>query len=290
MGAEDSETDDAALYAAEAGIDFGPVQADACEDPPPSSSELRQMLRTVKEERGSHVGDVSQVQAGVSLVQVGVGEGESVRYGPSPDDSLLRVYGEGRAEVLLVAFAGLMGGGGGVPHHEFVGACTRTGVSHALFLKDPLKSWYLFGLDTDDCASFDSVVQVIAAEVRALQPRRLVIVGVSMGAYAAVRAGVALGAAAVLALAPQVTIHLACECDIFESDLSAPYLWRYLWRYLWEVSLERYAANPGEILCRRSSSTPMSGLHFSCRSHKVSTVRSHASKTSALRVGSPWSH
>lgn len=48
---------------------------------------------------------------------------------------------------------------------------------------------------------------MVRAELLALRPARLVTIGASMGGYAAVRAGLALGASSVLAFGPQVFIH-----------------------------------------------------------------------------------
>ena len=128
----------------------------------------------------------------------------------------------------------------GVPqiNFEFVGACKRAGATHALFVRDEHQSWYLRGVAAgtdvggataarssdgvpsfvssgrDQPAgpndrghhSFDGLVERLREEVDRLQPKRVVTLGASMGAYAAVRAGAALGAQAALAFVPQVFI------------------------------------------------------------------------------------
>ena len=151
---------------------------------------------------------------------------------------------------LVVAFAALGGGTAGVARHEFVGACRRCGASHALFVRDARRSWYLLGLGEHggaalfgrevaisgqsqsnlralpERAGFDSVVDAVEREVAALRPTRVVVVGASMGGYAAIRAGIALRADSVLAFSPQVFIdreersRLVLPPSSFDADLS----------------------------------------------------------------------
>ena len=111
----------------------------------------------------------------------------------------------------MIAFAGY--GGGGVARHEFVGACAKAEASHSLFVKDAHNSWYLHGLGESQEASFDAVVRAVADEIAGLKPKRVVLLGASMGGYAAVRAGLALRVARpevaefrILAFGPQVFI------------------------------------------------------------------------------------
>ena len=132
--------------------------------------------------------------------------------------ALQRCYEEGQmCAVLVVALAGY--GGGGLVRHEFVAACAKAGVSHALFVKDALQAWYLLGLgegggEEHEASTFDSVVRAILNEVTQLRPQRLVLLGASMGGYAAIRAGIALARShvehaptiTVLAFGPQVFI------------------------------------------------------------------------------------
>lgn len=126
------------------------------------------------------------------------------------DDPLLRVYSSSPCATLIVAFTGMGGGGsGGGLRHQLVGACRHAGAEHALFVKDPYQSWFLCGLGGSEGGSeggFDAVIGAVEAEARRLRPRRLVTIGLSMGGYAAIRAGLALAADAVVAFSPQIVI------------------------------------------------------------------------------------
>ncbi|KOO33948.1 endonuclease exonuclease phosphatase family protein [Chrysochromulina tobinii] len=148
-------------------------------------------------------------------------------------NALLRMYDTAApCGTLVVAFAALGGGTAGVARHEFVGACRRCGASHALFVRDARRSWYLLGLGEHGGAAlsgregFDSVVDAVEREVAALRPARVVVVGASMGGYAAIRAGIALRADSVVAFSPQVFIdreersRLALPPSSFDADLS----------------------------------------------------------------------
>ena len=148
-------------------------------------------------------------------------------------NALLRMYDTAApCGTLVVAFAALGGGTAGVARHEFVGACRRCGASHALFVRDARRSWYLLGLGEHGGAAlsgregFDSVVDAVEREVAALRPARVVVVGASMGGYAAIRAGIALRAESVVAFSPQVFIdreersRLALPPSSFDADLS----------------------------------------------------------------------
>jgi len=70
------------------------------------------------------------------------------------------------------------------------------------------------------------VVDAVEREVAALRPARVVVVGASMGGYAAIRAGIALRADSVVAFSPQVFIdreersRLALPPSSFDADLS----------------------------------------------------------------------
>lgn len=137
---------------------------------------------------------------------------------------------EGACDTMVIAFGGLQqrvggGHGGGVPPYEFVRSCQRAGARHALFVRDPTRSWYLRGVSGDDGGasdvggvagarlraaggswSFGGMVSALRAEVRRLRPRRVVTIGSSMGGYAAVRAGIELGVDLAIAFSPQVLV------------------------------------------------------------------------------------
>lgn len=166
----------------------------------------------------------------------GVSAGTSTTHGKAFQSShgLLRMRWVDEAtpcETLVIGFASLgVLDATGVPRitFEFVGACRSAGATHALFVKDEHQSWYLRGVDAgtklggtllesaeEDSASaaaelgpweasFDGLVARLRAEVERLRPARLVTLGASMGGYAAIRAGAALGAHAALAFVPQV--------------------------------------------------------------------------------------
>ena len=155
--------------------------------------------------------------------------------------AVMRSFGPGgvAGETLVVAFGGLqqrLGGGvgGGVPPYEFVRSCQRAGARHALFLRDPTRSWYCRGLGRGtveeggdgggdgggagngggssrrawrETSTFDEMIEELQAEIRSLAPARVVTIGSSMGGYAAVRAGIALNADLAIAFSPQVLIE-----------------------------------------------------------------------------------
>ena len=102
-----------------------------------------------------------------------------------PDDLVTRDMQETSCETLFVSFCSLTESGH--RQQEFCGTAKRAGVSHALFLCDPLQAWFLRA-DT----AFASVLSLILCEIERLKPSRVVCVGASMGGYAAIRCGVAL--------------------------------------------------------------------------------------------------
>ena len=125
--------------------------------------------------------------------------------GSPSDDAVLRMaQAAGQCRTLVVAFGSLGG------QHDFQAACRRTGVEHALFIRDTKQSWFLLGLDGIGERSFAATLKAVAAEISVLQPRRLVLMGTSMGGYAAVRCALELQCdiedVRVLAFAPQVCI------------------------------------------------------------------------------------
>jgi len=67
--------------------------------------------------------------------------------------------------------------------------------------------------------AFDSLLSHLEAEIALLQPVRVLTVGASMGGYAAVRAGLAVGAAGILAFGPQIFVH-----PTHRAALALPYM------------------------------------------------------------------
>lgn len=130
------------------------------------------------------------------------------------DATLLRAYDESPCQTLVITFGGLTQGFPGQPtpgcaQYEFVGALRRIGVAHALFVRDPMQSWYLRRLRGDNEAAdpFASVVALLRRELAFLRPARVVTIGASMGGYAAIRAAVMLNAHLAVAFGPQVFLH-----------------------------------------------------------------------------------
>ena len=184
-------------------VDYAAV-AGFCTTPPSSEDEAPHKL------------DASELRASLTALAELQQPRRHVEAAPLPqlsEDDILRHYDSAvECVTLLVSFGGLAAGMGGHPagvaRHEFVGTARRVGASHALFLKDPEQAWYLRG-GTDTADAYAGVTALVAQEVQALRPRRLVLVGASMGGYAAIRVGLALGADVVLAFGPQVFIDPA---------------------------------------------------------------------------------
>ena len=132
-------------------------------------------------------------------------------------DPVLKSYetpaeGDGAEETMVIGFAGendKLGGlpqKGGVKPENFLKLCKKSGVKFALVVRDPTHSWFHRGLAQGDSGGFNSVIEMLQAEIALVQPRELIIVGASMGGYAAIRAGLALHARMVLAFSPQVLL------------------------------------------------------------------------------------
>lgn len=139
------------------------------------------------------------------------GLAKRLRHGPSI--ALSGGYGSEAASLhgatLIIAFASWSGSrsrrGAAVGHAEFELAFRRAGIRTALFVRDPLRAWYLRGIGPAG-HTFESVVSRLQEQIRAARPSRIVTVGSSMGGYAAIRAGIALQAEAILAFGPQVVL------------------------------------------------------------------------------------
>ena len=131
----------------------------------------------------------------------------------TPSDAALRAYESSPCETLVVAFGSLGG------QHDFQGSCKRAGVCHTYFVRDLKQSWFLLGLGDKSDASFAATLGAVAAEVQLLQPRRLVLLGTSMGGYAAVRAALELlcdvDDLRVLAFAPQIVADPEERAEVF---------------------------------------------------------------------------
>lgn len=120
--------------------------------------------------------------------------------------------GAGSSDTMLIAFAGENDKIGGLPDSggqkpdTFLKLCKKSGIRWAIVVKDPTRSWYHRGVADGDTSGFDGVLGVLQAEIDLVRPREIVMIGSSMGGYAAIRAGLALKARVVLAFSPQVLL------------------------------------------------------------------------------------
>ena len=89
--------------------------------------------------------------------------------------------------------------------------CKKANLKYAVFVRDPTHCWFHRGLKAgvDPNSGFETVIDTLAAEVDLLKPRELVMMGASMGGYAAIRAGLQLKATSVIAFSPQVLLGTA---------------------------------------------------------------------------------
>ena len=134
---------------------------------------------------------------------------------PFRDADLLRAYSDEPCETLVITFGGLTQGfpgqlTPGSAQFEFVGALRRIGCRHALFARDPMQSWYIRRHAPDEEGEkdpFASLMRMLRQEIASQRPTRVVIIGASMGGYAAIRAGIGLCAHLVIGFGPQVFLH-----------------------------------------------------------------------------------
>lgn len=112
--------------------------------------------------------------------------------------------GPGAGAPLLVAFGGMPEQPGTLPGFEFRGLRARLGADavHGLFLRDPSASWYLGGVP-GAAPNLPALAGWLAGQLDRLQPRRIVLLGNSAGAYAALAVGALLGADEVIAFVPR---------------------------------------------------------------------------------------
>ena len=117
------------------------------------------------------------------------GLAERLRHGPSIT-STWRTGTESslRGATLVIAFASWSGSQGrdwdGERKEpggcaEFASAFRRAGIGTALFVKDPLRAWYLRGVGTSG-HTFESVVSRMQEEIALVQPSKVVTLGSSM--------------------------------------------------------------------------------------------------------------
>jgi pimeloyl-ACP methyl ester carboxylesterase len=79
---------------------------------------------------------------------------------------------------------------------------------HRIHLRDPSMSWYLQGIEGLG-ATLQATIDEVARRAQALAPTRVVTLGQSMGGYGAIRYGLALGAARIVAIGALSTMEPA---------------------------------------------------------------------------------
>lgn len=105
---------------------------------------------------------------------------------------------------MLIFFAGIGGGFGGLPAFEF--RHTVAGVrTNQVFLRDPSGLWYLAGIPGAG-SSADDVASYLRAECARRGAKRVVTVGNSAGGYAAILFGLLIGANEVHAFSPKTRL------------------------------------------------------------------------------------
>ena len=123
-----------------------------------------------------------------------------------PDDDAVRWQRDAGSEVLFVTFGGIAGGLGVAPF-EFAAITAGLGVD-TIFVRDVRQAWYQRGLP-----GYGSDVAEVARSLGALvgqHPyRRVVMLGNSMGGFAALLFGALLGADEVHAFSPQTFVSAA---------------------------------------------------------------------------------
>lgn len=112
----------------------------------------------------------------------------------------------GSSEICVVAFASIMGGISGYGEYEFLGTFDNAPAS-VLYLKDENRTWYQ-DLFLAPAGNPDSLALAELAELLAGY-RRVVTIGYSAGAYAALLAGNLLNADVNVAIAPQTRLDQA---------------------------------------------------------------------------------
>ena len=104
---------------------------------------------------------------------------------------------------LLVAFGGIAGKVGILPFEFF--NLTRDIEANKIYIRDLEQVWYQRGLP-DVATDIDGIASFLAEKREEIEPSRMVLVGNSMGGYAAIVIGTLLDADRVLAFAPQTFI------------------------------------------------------------------------------------
>mgnify|MGYP006151507267 FL=1 len=126
--------------------------------------------------------DLAALQAALRLLHAGVAKSPfrsapeassaqgrlqklSIRLGFG-DELVLRRYDDSPCQTLVIAFCSLTEAND--MQHEWVGTTRRAGVTHALFLTDPLRAWYLRS-SASPLDPFAATLAVVTREVGNLQ-------------------------------------------------------------------------------------------------------------------------
>jgi hypothetical protein len=107
------------------------------------------------------------------------------------------------SDAMLLAFGGLKGKLD-IPPFEFFSLTGHIPVKR-VFVRDLQQVWYHRGL-LEDAPSIDATAKLLRSMIAEQRVKRLVVVGTSMGGYAALLFGALLGADRVLSFCPQTTV------------------------------------------------------------------------------------
>lgn len=182
--------------------------------------------------------------------------------GTDPDGAIATDFSAG-GESALVLFGGIAGGVS-MPVFEFF-RLTAGYPTNKLYLRDPRRAWYLLGLP-EAPGGLAGVGERIASEVARSGATRIIAAGSSAGGFAAIRFGVALGAAAVHAFSPQTfldarqrhavgddrwrehvaAVHAAVGADAEDLDLR-PFLERHA-KHATAITIHVSRADPLDVV------------------------------------------
>jgi hypothetical protein len=126
------------------------------------------------------------------------------------------------SDVMLVAFGGIMGFRA-IPPVEFW-RITQNTPAKKIFLRDLSQAWYQAGLPAL-AVYIDGIADYLRRQVDEQKPKRLVMIGNSMGGYAALLFGLLLNADVSISIAPQTFLGLARRVSCLDFRWF-PQLWR----------------------------------------------------------------
>jgi hypothetical protein len=124
---------------------------------------------------------------------------------PDDDSPVLRDYAAD-SRVLFIAFSGLRRSPGEKPGFSFINI-TGSLPAKKLFVRDLTKTWYLTGLP-GLTRGVEKTAEFFRNEIRSANAARVVMVGYSLGGFAAMLYGMLVDADQVLAFSPQTFVSL----------------------------------------------------------------------------------